>query len=180
MLANYAEFFMFGGALYHNDDIYEDPDPDYVLGYQLYKYGPDKPAWDRGFDDKALPDKIDRFVAYGAAVSAPSENKAWYFSGMRSPSGGEIYSNLESNRTYQAQNITHSMVELDMEIQWSEEWTNKTLPPEIKGRANAEAVWVPVGEQGILVVLGGVVYPEWSQVSHKSEDKEASVSTGPP
>lgn len=177
LLANDAEFFMYGGALWHNEAVYEDPDADFVLGYQLYAYGPEKPAWDRGFITKPLPDDINRYVAYGAAVSAPSENKAWYFSGMKAPTGGDIYSQDSRNRTHAAQNISNTMIQLDMKVQSSEKWTKKSLPKTVKGRANAEVVWVPVGKQGILVVLGGVVYPEWAGYLHESDDKEANVSS---
>jgi hypothetical protein len=64
---------------------------------------------------------------------------------------------------------------LNLEEQFYETWTNKTLKG-VKGRANAEVVWVPVGKKGILIVLGGVVYPQWAGRSGKSTDEEESVS----
>lgn len=178
MLANDAEFYMYGGALFRNGDLYDDPDADYVLGYRIYSYGPEKPAFDRGFDPNSLPDGVNRYVAYGAAVSAPSENKAWYFSGMKSESGGDIYSADWKNRTHAPRNMSNTMIELDMESQIYEKWSEKELPKAVKGRANAEVVWVPVGKQGILVVLGGVVYPEWAGYGHESENKDANVRDG--
>ncbi|KAL6862826.1 hypothetical protein ACO1O0_003064 [Amphichorda felina] len=179
MLANDAEFYMYGGALFRNGDLYDDPDADYVLGYRIYSYGPEKPAFDRGFDPNSLPDGVNRYVAYGAAVSAPSENKAWYFSGMKSESGGDIYSADWKNRTHAPRNMSNTMIELDMESQIYEKWSEKELPKAVKGRANAEVVWVPVGKQGILVVLGGVVYPEWAGYGHESENKDANKKESP-
>ncbi|CAM1511639.1 Fc.00g091520.m01.CDS01 [Cosmosporella sp. VM-42] len=176
MLANDAEFFLYGGTYIRNTKNYQDPDADEVMEYQAYQYGPDKPAWDQGFKEPKLDDGVTRYIAYGGAVNAPSENKAWYFSGLTSPTRGEIYLN---NLTAKAVNVSDTLIQLDMTEQLSEKWTNKTLPDDIKGRANPEVVWVPVGKEGILVVLGGVVYPEWAGTSHKSADESASKKQSP-
>lgn len=178
MLANDDEFFLYGGVYLSNTQLYPDPDADEVLGYQAYQYGPDKPLWDKGFVDDTLDNDVTRYVAYGAAVNAPSENKAWYFSGLRSPVFGTIFDN-PLNDTTKAVNVSDTMIVLDMAEQLSETWTNKTLPKAIQGRSNAEVVWVPVGKEGILVVLGGVVYPEWAGKSGKSPNQTASEEESP-
>lgn len=174
MLANDAQFFLYGGAVLRNDDLYDQPDEDEVLSYQAYQYGPDKPTWQAGFADRTLPKNVTRYVAYGGAASAPSENLAWYFSGLRSPTHGQI---LTNSMTAKATNVSNTLITLDMEDQLRETWTNTTLPSSVEGRANPEVVWVPVGKQGILVVLGGVTYPEWAG-NRKSPDEAASVSDG--
>jgi hypothetical protein len=175
LLSNDAEFFLYGGALFRNTELYASPDDDEVLGYQAYEYGPDKPLWEPGFDDATLGDEVTRNIAYGAAVNAPSENKAWYFSGMTAPNRTEISFNFFPNGSDQAQEMSDTLIQVDMETQFSEVWTNKTLNPDVKPRANAEVVWVPVGEQGILVVLGGVTYPEWETAGHISTNQDQSV-----
>lgn len=177
MLYNDAEFWMFGGNLFQNKRLYDNPDEHWALGFQAYQYGPDKPLWGPGFVDAKLGN-VSRYITYGGAVSAPSENLAWYFPGMTSPSEGELTTVAYPNGSTTAQNVSTSMVTLDMATQSSEKWAYKTLPTSVKGRANPEVVWVPVGEQGILVVLGGVTYPEWAGVttSRKSENETASVS----
>ncbi|KAF4513284.1 hypothetical protein G6O67_000573 [Ophiocordyceps sinensis] len=177
MLANDAEFFLYGGALISNDYLYDQPAAGTVLAYQEYQYGEDKPLWQNGFYPAHLDDGVTRYVASGAAVSAPSENKAWYFSGLTSPTRGPITFN--GNRTTMAMNISNTLISLDMTTQFGEKWSNSTLPDDIKGRSNAELVWVPVGKQGILVVLGGVTYPEWATEVHKSEDAAASEKESP-
>ncbi|KAM0432817.1 hypothetical protein ACHAPT_004519 [Fusarium lateritium] len=176
ILANDAQFFLYGGDLLKNDDVYEPPDADEVLSYQAYQYGPDKPLWDRGFSDRKLDKDVTRYVAYGGAVSAPSENLAWYFSGLRSPSKGPFFTN---DAKAKATNVSDTFITLNMEEQLAEKWTNTTLPPSVKGRANPEVVWVPVGKKGILVVLGGVVYPEWAGRARKSADEKASEKESP-
>lgn len=164
----------YGGAPFvlSKDD---GPDADSVLAYEAYQYGSEKPLFGPSFQDTTLPDNITRYVAYGGAVNAPSENKAWYFSGMTSRSRGPIYFNTYPNGSDKAQVISNSLISLDMSVQYEEEWTNTTLPANVSGRANPELVWVPVGKQGILVVLGGVVYPEWAG-DNNSTNPEKSVS----
>lgn len=177
MLANYAEFWLYGGDILENSDLYDLPDADETLGYLAYQYGVDKPSFEPGFDDSDLADGVTRYVAYGAAVNAPSENKAWYFSGLRSPSHGSFITNFE-NDTERAINVSNTLIQLDMSTQLDETWSNKTLPKSVQGRSNAEIVWVPVGKEGILVVLGGAVYPEWAGnygvSANKTESKEES------
>ncbi|PNY28644.1 Uncharacterized protein TCAP_01431 [Tolypocladium capitatum] len=179
MLANDAEFYLYGGAAFRNDKLYDQPAANAALKYQAYLYGVDKPLWQRGFLDTRLSDQVTRYIAYGAAVNAPSENKAWYFSGLTSPTRGPIIFNTGLNDSARAVNISNSLISLDMSTQLGEKWNNITLPSYIKGRSNAEVVWVPVGKQGILVVLGGVTYPEWATVSHKSVDPGASEKDSP-
>ncbi|UPK96828.1 hypothetical protein LCI18_007763 [Fusarium solani-melongenae] len=176
LLYNDAQFYLYGGDLLKNDEVYEPPDADEVLTYQAYAYGPDKPLWDRGFNDRKLGDKVTRYIAYGGAANAPSENLAWYFSGLRSPSRGPFFTN---DATAKATNVSNTLITLDMAEQLDEKWTNTTLPPSVKGRANPEVVWVPVGKKGILVVLGGVVYPEWAGRARKSANEEASEKESP-
>ncbi|VUC31767.1 unnamed protein product [Clonostachys rosea] len=180
MLYNDAEFWMFGGNLFQNKRLYDNPDEHWALGFQAYQYGPDKPLWGPGFVDGKLGN-VSRYITYGGAASAPSENLAWYFPGLTSPTEGELTTVPYTNGSTTAQNVSDSMVTLDMATQSSEKWAYKTLPSSVKGRANPEVVWVPVGEQGILVVLGGVTYPEWAGVksSRKSDNETASKSESP-
>ncbi|RDA87410.1 hypothetical protein CP532_6974 [Ophiocordyceps camponoti-leonardi (nom. inval.)] len=179
MLANDNEFFLYGGTLLRNDVLYRQPAADAVLEYQAFKAGVDKPLLREGFRDASLGEDVSRYLAYGASASAPSENKAWYFSGLASPSKGPILSNPSVNGSTRAMNVSHTLITLDMSVELREKWTNATLPSSVKGRSNAEMVWVPVGKQGILVVLGGVVYPEWASDIHQSEDEAASVRESP-
>lgn len=173
MLANNEEFFLYGGVSRPSKATGE-VDEDTILVYRAYQYGLDKSLWSAGFTQSKLEDGISPYIAYGGAVSAPSENKAWYFSGLTSPSGGPIH--MESAETARASNVSNTLIVLDMEKQLDETWENKTLGGDVKGRANPEVVWVPVGKEGILVVLGGVLYPQWTELSQKSANEDKSVS----
>ncbi|KAF4778696.1 kelch repeat protein [Colletotrichum scovillei] len=155
LLYNDAEFFLYGGVFAKPTDAYGPPPGDKALVWRLYEYGAEKAAFNNGSDQRALDDGVTRYVAHGGAASAPSENKAWYVGGMRSPVWGDMYQST-TNRSLNAVNASNTLITLDMSTQMFEKFSNKTLlPSSIKARANPEVVWVPVGAEGILVVLGG-------------------------
>ena len=174
LLGNNEEFFLFGGML-QRTDAYSDPPGDMVLAYRRYQYGPVRDSFEPEFVNHHLGSNTTRYVAYGGAASAPSENLAWYFSGLQSASGGPIYTPTGANETTAAVNVSRGFITLDMEAQQRETFSNQTLPSRIPGRANPELVWVPVGPRGILVALGGVVFPDFADRFMMSPDEEASV-----
>lgn len=176
LLANDYEFFLYGGMSLQTTKASDAPDKDDALLYAVDQYGAEKTAFKAGWDaTRKLSDGVTPYIAFGGAANAPSEQKAWYFSGMTAPNLGPIISNGGDDT--RPVNVSDRLIMVDMETQGDEVWTNTSLPGNVKGRANPEVVWVPVGEEGILVVLGGVTHPEWTgQKSHKSDDEEASVS----
>lgn len=177
MLYNDAEAFLFGGAMFSFGLAYDPPAKDDVILYQAYDVGPDKPLWKRGFYPRKTGEDVNRYVAYGGAASAPSEDKAWYFSGLTSPTNGQIDTIANKNRTNFAQKVSNNLITVDLSTQNDEKWSNQTIKDDVQGRANPEVVWVPVGKEGILVVLGGVTYPQWAGTERikQSDDPEASV-----
>lgn len=176
LLHNDAEFYLYGGNLQRRTDASEAPDDSKVVLWRLYDYGPEKPLFRNGSDQQTFPDGVSPLVTYGAGVSAPSENKAWYIGGMRSPVWGEIY-RTTSDKSNVANTTSSSLITLDMSTQLSETFSNKTLE-DFKPRANPSAVWVPVGKQGILVVVGGVTYPEFASGGlAKSTNPDRSASS---
>jgi hypothetical protein len=174
MLANDHEFFLYGGLL-RRGGAYNPPDGDEVLGYRASQYGTPKGSFFSGFFDDTLAENVTRYVTYGGAASAPSENMAWYFGGLRAPSAGPIFQPT-ANNSINPLNTSDTLITLNMNVQFEESWTNETLPDEIKSRANPELVWVPVGEQGILVVIGGVSYPEYNNAASTSLNEAQNVS----
>lgn len=178
LLANDYEFFLYGGLLIMTR-ANSLPDSNDVQFYKVSDYGVEKEAFRPGFFNGKLPDNITRYVTYGGAASAPSENKAWYFGGSRSPSWGPIYQVGGDNNTFNPIDTSDFLITLDLSKSQSEKWSNVTLPPFIPSRANPSVVWVPVGEQGILVVLGGVAYPSYSTHDSVSLNEAQSVSGNP-
>ncbi|KAI0828451.1 hypothetical protein F5Y06DRAFT_223955 [Hypoxylon sp. FL0890] len=176
LLANNDEFFLYGGLL-SMTSAYSEPDADTVLGYMESQYGPNRQSFLPGFLNERLPNGMTRYVTFGGAANAPSENKAWYFGGYRSPSWGPIYQNY--NTTVDPSNVSSTFITLDMSDQQQEVWTNVTLPTGTPSRANPSVVWVPVGEQGILVVIGGVTYPDYNNVNGTSMNPAQSNKDSP-
>lgn len=107
----------------------------------------------------------------GAGVSAPSENLGFYFSGMHAKDWGVFWDDNESA------NITaNTLITVDMSVMGQEKWTNDTLPDDVPGRASAELVWIPVSESGVLIAIGGVIYPEsWESHNLTESQKAESV-----
>lgn len=146
-----------------------------MLGYEAFQYdGITKQDWGPRFWTDDLPDNVTTYITNGAGESAPSENLGFYFSGMHVPGWGAIsYPPLEANTT------ADTLITVNMTVMESEKWANDTLPSYIQGRANAELVWVPVSESGVLVAIGGVVEPAGTIESLTSTQKAHSEKVSP-
>ncbi|KAL3473693.1 hypothetical protein BJX99DRAFT_272108 [Aspergillus californicus] len=144
MFANDYGFYLYGG---------DEAAGNTVLQYRRYQDG-EATVWSAGFESSNLDGDVTRYVTNGAGVSSPSENLGFYISGMRDPEWGPIW------RNFSATNLSQQMITLDMSDQQDAAWSNVTLPDSVQARANAEAVWVPVSESGIVVLIGGVINPE--------------------
>jgi hypothetical protein len=175
-LGNDAQFFLYGGLTLISG-AYEDADANDVLEFQKYTYGVNdiRP----GFVAEKLPEDVTRYVAYGASISAPSENKAWYFSGLRSNVSGIIYADKLAGNF--PTDVSESMIQLefDKDSQNTETWKNLTLPENVAGRASAEGVFVPVGENGVIVFVAGVTHPDFASISEESDNQAALASLFP-
>jgi hypothetical protein len=173
MFANDYEWWTYGGLLSETGG-YPTPPADQVAAYLQYASGPPK-QFTHGYIVENLPDSITRYVTDGAAVSVPSENLGFYFSGLRSSSWGQIYFD-PSNESVTADVLSNTLVELDLSPQLSETWNNYTLPTSVPGRANAEIVWVPVSKQGILVAIGGVIWPSYANLDSADNATQTTES----
>ncbi|KAI5861883.1 hypothetical protein GGS23DRAFT_117206 [Durotheca rogersii] len=174
MLHNNDEFFLYGGLLAQTDTA-SPPGGEDVLNYEASQSRGETGTFRPGFIIDELPEGMTRYVAYGGAVSAPSENKGWYFGGYRSESWGPIYE-YTGNSSLDPSNVSDTLITLDMRGNRQATWSNDTLPPGIPGRANPSVVWVPVGAEGILVALGGVSYPGYGVGSGEGRSLNAAQS----
>ncbi|KAL8337977.1 hypothetical protein RB598_006724 [Gaeumannomyces tritici] len=175
LLGNDKAFYLYGGLLTKTDTL-SAPERDSVYAYRGYQANPEsRAAFSPGFFLNRLPTNLTRYLAYGGAASAPSENKAWYFGGQHSPSWGPIYTPTLNN-SENAINASNTLITLDMSgPDGSEKWSNVTLD-NVKGRANPELVWVPYGAQGLLIAIGGVTYPDFDNGRLQSSNAAASES----
>ncbi|OQE91861.1 hypothetical protein PENNAL_c0008G05576 [Penicillium nalgiovense] len=167
MFANDNEFYLYGGML-RNTGSSDPPPANQVLSYAAHQYGTYRSSWAPNWQQEYLPPNVTRYITNGAAASAPSENLGFYFSGMRAVDWGDFNLNQrQSNQT------ADTLITLDMSVMSDGKWTNDTLPSYIPARSNAELVWVPVSESGVLVAIGGVVEP----IQFFRNDKENSSRT---
>ncbi|KAH0536463.1 hypothetical protein FGG08_006676 [Glutinoglossum americanum] len=161
MFANDYELLLYGGLLALTDSNTQ-PDYNKVLGYEKYQHFlAQRPDWVEDWNSLNLPTNMTRYITQGAGVSVPSENLGFYFGGMRATNWGEIYRGVNYATSLKAANISaDTLISVDMSTMRSEKWANSTLPDGVRGRANAELAWVPVTTQGVLLAIGGVIYPE--------------------
>ncbi|KAJ5530000.1 Galactose oxidase/kelch beta-propeller [Penicillium freii] len=169
MFANDNELYLYGGML-RNTDSSHPPAANQVLSYAAYQYGPYRSLWEPTWTQEYLPTNVTRYITNGAAASAPRENLGFYFSGMRAADWGDLNSTLlKSSQT------ADTLITLDMSQMSDGKWTNATLPSYVPARSNAELVWVPVSESGVLVAIGGVVEPI-QFFKYKSNSSQADES----
>ncbi|KAH7391537.1 hypothetical protein BKA64DRAFT_107644 [Cadophora sp. MPI-SDFR-AT-0126] len=175
MFANDYEWYTYGGEL-RTTDQFKAPAGNAVAAYQVYPSGPPK-EFNKGYILDTLPDGITRYVTDGAAVSVPSENLGYYFAGLRSASFGPIfYLPGPRNQSVNADQLSTTLIEINMAKQGGETWKNSTLPTTVPGRANPEIVWVPVSEKGILVAIGGVIFPSYANVNQTNNASATAQS----
>jgi hypothetical protein len=175
MFANDYEWFTYGGLL-SLTDAYPTPPDNAVAQFNQYAYGPPKQFGD-GYVLQYLPTGMTRYVTDGAAVSVPSENLGFYFGGLRSSIYGPIYYDPGSaNASLNADDLSETLIELDMSSQTKAVWHNYTLPSNVPGRANAEIVWIPVSKQGVLVAVGGVIFPSYANVNQTDNPSQTAES----
>ena len=173
MFANDNEFYLYGGLLRDTVSL-QPPLADTVLGYERFQYGPNRESWKTGFYSGQLQNGLTRYITAGAGVNVPSENLGFYFSGLKNPTGGDI--RAHGRPQFNATTVATSLVTVDLTTMRSEKWANSTIPSVIPGRSNAELVWVPSSEQGLLVAIGGVSQPEWVFRPHSDTAASQSVS----
>ncbi|KAG0649494.1 Kelch repeat-containing [Hyphodiscus hymeniophilus] len=178
MFANDFEWFTYGGLL-ADTLAFQNPDAQSVAVYEKYPQVSSR-QFSPGYILDDLPTDMNRYIAFGAGVSVPSENLGFYFGGLRSSTWGDIVLGT-SNETLNADVESLTLIELDMSVQQKEVWSNQTLPNSVPGRASAEIVWVPVSEQGVLVAMGGVIDPVFASISLANNDStnKASEATSP-
>ena len=121
------------------------------MNYQLYpareqtKFAPGPNTGYR------VPDSVSTALAYGASVSIPSENTAFYFGGAQTIDGKPLLVS-EMDHSYF---VSSALLKVDLLQPGNAKWTNLTTPDDVAGRLHAELVWLPVGKSGMLVVIGG-------------------------
>ncbi len=115
---------------------------------------------------------VDNYRTGGASVSIPSENLAFYFSGLRSSNNSPL-----KQSDYEIE-VSNSMIKVDMAVPGNASWSDLPMDTTVPGRADAQLLWIPVSQQGILLAIGGVVHPmgvyDWTLTSTQEADNRAN------
>ncbi|KAF8426068.1 hypothetical protein EV426DRAFT_710543 [Tirmania nivea] len=100
-------------------------------------------------------DSVTNYVYAGAVARSPGDRKSWWFSGSRAKNWTEvIYGRTTAELTVGA--LSNYLITADFSSQQVPAFTNTSIDSSIAPRAGASMVFLPVGDKGILVVLGGV------------------------
>ncbi|ETN41026.1 uncharacterized protein HMPREF1541_02960 [Cyphellophora europaea CBS 101466] len=105
-----------------------------------------------------LDNDVSNYVTSGGWASAPSENKGWYFSGMRAASWGPLAQMASTDDVRAVTDLSNVLITADFTSPGSASWQNTTLPSDVRPRVNPELVWIPVAQQGVLLAIGGVLH----------------------
>ncbi|CUS13322.1 unnamed protein product [Tuber aestivum] len=155
MLANDYQFIVYGGYMEYGDKD-QAVGPTWSLARDMVQNG-ETPLQDPPKYRTLTLEKVTRYIAAGGSVNVPSENRAYVFSGATGRDWGEFYSTASAPDDYRATYNSTNLISVDMSTMGSEKWDNKTIPSGVPARKNAEVVWLPVGSQGTLVVIGGAL-----------------------
>jgi hypothetical protein len=154
MFADANELYTYGGL--SSPVVVGNESAKYAFGYQLTEGTPGVVTPELGANPVQLPDGLTRYTTNGAGVNVPSEQLAFYFSGMTLDDHELFDDDAAGNWT-----AVDQLIEVDMSTFGSPQWSNSTFGnSNIQPRANAELVWVPFGNKGALIAIGGVIYPE--------------------
>ena len=119
------------------------------MDYFLYPRN-DSSQFFRGLDVTYHIQGLDHVLSHSTSLSVPNEELAFHFSGAVW-TVAVLYAETWS--------IAHSLIEVQLSDYGQARFVNMTLPANVHGRVGAEAIWIPTGARGLVLVLGGVVNP---------------------
>ncbi|KAL7268734.1 hypothetical protein RUND412_008629 [Rhizina undulata] len=161
MLANNYEFVLYGGYALATSTIPQQP-ADWAYARYIYQQGDVNLNVDW---NKLTLENVTRYIADGAYSNVPSENLAFVFGGVRGQNWGEIDSNNLPTIA------SSELITANMSVSKSETFTNVTTS--IPARTGGELPWIPVGENGVLVAIGGMDYI--SALTNYTVDEMAAI-----
>jgi len=132
-----------------------------VMQANMYK-PPSAITWSAGVNDQYDPANsygVSNNVAMGAWTNAPSEDLGFWFSGLQAANGGVVDYLPYQNKSDQANTDSRTIIKVDMSSPGKAKWQNLTWPSWLAPRSEGGLVWLPYGENGILLAFGGIDLP---------------------
>lgn len=99
---------------------------------------------------------VDRYITHGAGTNIPSEYLGYCFSGLEAATGGYME---DENDTATPNKTVSQMIKVNMTMMGSAQWSVLPLNPDVPARGGAQLPFIPRGEQGLLIAIGGVPFP---------------------
>jgi Kelch motif len=141
--------------------------PGRILGYQIYQT---ETVENTGPLNEKLGD-VPNYITSGAGVNVPSESLGFYFSGMVAPKGNELL--FDDTKATTPVIATETFIQVYLSDSQGPQWSTQTWPFEVRPRAGAQLVWLPVSSQGVLIAIGGVIDP--SDLTYGGEDNSSQI-----
>ena len=162
MFANDFSFILYGGYQPFSANAPAPPPPTQFSVYEEFLQGPAR-TWVAGYTNMDIDaaSNTNVYVGSGAGVNVRELNMSYYFSGLHSETWGLIKGPGVTIDPWIANVTSHQLISVDMSSQLSPVWKNVTTPATARPRVNPEMVFVPVGDNGVLIVVGGVLWPDW-------------------
>ncbi|KAN0084658.1 hypothetical protein V8E54_001125 [Elaphomyces granulatus] len=135
------------------------PAANWTLGYEQDQDGLEPINWMPSSIQSSLPDGLTRYVAGGGAISAPSENLRFYFSGIYAPSWGTIPD---------GQSAANALITVRM--------PTRQRPRQIQCRTGLDP---SLSQSGVLIAIGGVHYSDALNLNLTAEQAVLSNQTSP-
>ncbi|KAF8473258.1 hypothetical protein BDZ91DRAFT_830892 [Kalaharituber pfeilii] len=165
LLGDDYSWIQYGGMIFSGNDV-SRRDPDDVEKFDVTK-DPSNPteAWegDRRFANDVALNGVHNWIVAGAVAISPGGKKSWWFSGIRGKDWEEVQYSRRSTKA--PAGLSRYLIESDLSNQQRPTFKNITINDleKVPPRAGASMVFLPVGKQGMLAVLGGVnIYdPIW-------------------
>lgn len=110
--------------------------------FALYAYDVINDFWDVV---NAAGSSQTRGLSYGAGLSISSRGEAYYY-------GGWMNNGTDADWGSNPGHVSSFLLQYDMDLNV---WTNQTGPDDI-GRAEGAMVYIPAGDGGMMVYLGGI------------------------
>jgi len=132
-----------------------------VMQANMYK-PPGALSWAAGVDGTYSSNNLGNVstdLAFGAWTNAPSENLGFWFSGLQAANGGFVDYLPYQNKSDQANTDSETFFQVDMSSPGAAKWQNLTWPSWLAPRSEGGLVWLPYGNNGILLAFGGIDLP---------------------
>ncbi|KAK5091842.1 hypothetical protein LTR70_001153 [Exophiala xenobiotica] len=129
-----------------------------ILG-KVFPADPSVKRFDQGVSPNQPTDDVSDNITSGAYASSPDQGLGFYFGGMVSANRSELEWNSDDEAANHPTIASPTFIKVDMTktddaaFQYMT-WPNGTVP-----RSEGALVWLPYGEKGVLVAIGGVEIP---------------------